>query len=210
MAPSREPPPRQGIFAYPAGTHEWRHGPCGYVEDENYKPWLRDEFAYRCVYCLSREVWLPDGDGSFSVEHVEPTSRADEGLTSYESLVYACCQCNSGRGAEPLPLDPSGELAGHLEVREDGTIRGLTPAGEDLIRVCRLDRASLTRFRRLVLDILSFLGSDPGDEAAELCRRYLGNPANLPNLAALRPPGGNSRPRGIEESAFARRACGAP
>jgi hypothetical protein len=38
-----------------------------------------------------------------------------------------------------------------------------------------------------------------------LQRRYLGYPANLPDLSALKPPGGNSRPEGIERSAFARR-----
>jgi hypothetical protein len=30
-------------------------------------------------------------------------------------------------------------------------------------------------------------------------------PDDLPNLARLRPPGGNTRPEGIAESAFARR-----
>src|SRR2546430_9244318 len=44
--------------------------------------------------------------------------------------------------------------------------------------------------------------------AAELRRRYLGYPANLPDLSALKPPGGNSYPEGIERSAFARRQRG--
>jgi hypothetical protein len=26
---------------------------------ESYRPWLRDEFAFRCVYCLTRETWGP-------------------------------------------------------------------------------------------------------------------------------------------------------
>jgi len=86
----------------------------------------------------------------------------------------------------------------HLEVLPDGTIRGRTPVGEDFIRICRLDRPNLVAFRRLMLDVLTFLGRKRDREAAELCRRYLGFPANLPNLAALKPPGGNSRLQGIE------------
>jgi hypothetical protein len=129
-------------------------------------------------------------------------------LTDYDTLIYACCQCNAARGAILLPLDPTGDLGKHLEVLPDGTIRGLTPSGEDLIRICRLDRPNLTAFRRLILEVLAFLRRKRDHGAAELCRRYLGYPANLPDLASLKPPGGNSRPKGIEESALARRVQG--
>src|SRR5436309_202187 len=39
-------------FAYPHEAHQRRHGPAGYTNYQSYKPWLRDEFAFRCVYCL--------------------------------------------------------------------------------------------------------------------------------------------------------------
>jgi hypothetical protein len=192
------------VFAYPDAAHERRHGPHGYLDDEHFKPWLRDEFVFRCVYCCCREVWFPDGDRNFSVEHVQPTSLAPAGLTDYDTLVYACCQCNAARGAVLLPLDPSSDLGHHLEVLRDGTIRGRTPEGEDLIRICRLDRPNLTAFRRLILDVLAFLGRKKEPAASELRWRYLGYPANPPDLAALKPPEGNSRPAGIGQSAFAR------
>jgi hypothetical protein len=185
-----------------------RHGPRGYLDDEHYKPWLRDEFTYRCLYCACREVWFPDGDSSFSVEHLRPISLAPEGLTDYRTLVYACCQCNSARGAVRLPLDPTAGMREHVEVLADGTIRGLTAAGEDFIRICRLDRPNLVAFRRLILDVLRLLARKRDPEAAELRRRYLGYPANLPDLSALKPPGGNACPEGIEQSAFARRERG--
>jgi hypothetical protein len=51
-----------GVFDYPVGTHVRRHGPQGYLDYKHYKPWLRDEFSFRCVYCLCRETWFPDGD----------------------------------------------------------------------------------------------------------------------------------------------------
>ncbi len=39
-------------FSYPAGAHVRRHGPQGYAEYANYRPWLRDEFTFRCAYWL--------------------------------------------------------------------------------------------------------------------------------------------------------------
>ena len=77
-------------------------------------------------------MWFPDGDRSFSVEHLNPTSLAPEGLTNYDTLLYACCQCNAARGAILLPLDPTAGMRQHLEVLADGNIRGLTAAGAGL------------------------------------------------------------------------------
>src|SRR4051812_13664188 len=45
-------------FEYPAGVHVRRHGPSGWTEYQRYRSWLRDEFCFRCVYCLLREQWL--------------------------------------------------------------------------------------------------------------------------------------------------------
>ena len=44
-------------FSYPAAAHVRRHGPQGYADYPSYLPWLRDEFSFRCVYCLLREQW---------------------------------------------------------------------------------------------------------------------------------------------------------
>jgi hypothetical protein len=208
MSRAREWPSPAAVFTYPEVPHGRRHGPRGYIDDEHYKPWLRDEFTFGCVYCRCREVWFPDGDRSFSVEHLRPTRLEPGELTEYDSLIYACCQCSSARGAAPLPLDACGSLREHPEVSSDGTIRGLTPAGEDLIRVCRLDRPNLAAFRSLVLDTLALLGRKRQDHARDLLRRYLGYPVNLPDLAALRPPEGNSRPEGIADCIFERRRRG--
>jgi hypothetical protein len=107
-----------------------------------------------------------------------------------------------------LPLDPCAELGKHLHVSDDGTIRGITPAGEDLIRICRLDRPHLTAYRRLMLDLLAILNRKRGAEAADLFGRLLAYPANLPDLGALRPPDSNARPAGVAASHFARRGRG--
>ena len=44
-------------FTYPSEPDVRRHGPQGYADAASYRPWLRDEFAFRCVYCLFREQW---------------------------------------------------------------------------------------------------------------------------------------------------------
>jgi hypothetical protein len=189
------------IFLYADTPHHRRHGPRAYQDYRSYKPWLRDEFHFRCVYCLCRERWFPDGDDNFSVDHLRPRSVAPDRGGDYDNLVYACCQCNSAKqDATGVPDPCEASFARHLEVPNDGTIHGLTPQGRELISLCRLDRPKLTAFRRGMLELLRELETRQGPEAAELRRRFWGFPMNLPRLSALRPPGGNARPQGIESS----------
>ena len=42
-------------YRYPNQTHRRKHGPQGYRAAAEYREWLRDEFLFRCVYCLERE-----------------------------------------------------------------------------------------------------------------------------------------------------------
>lgn len=42
-------------FVYAAFPNLRRRGPRGYRRHESYRDWLRDEFSFRCVYCLNRE-----------------------------------------------------------------------------------------------------------------------------------------------------------
>ena len=110
--------------------HERLHGPLGYADYKSFKPWLRDEFRFRCVYCLWREVWCADGDGSFGIDHVRPRASHPEQGSDYDNLVYACCRCNSVKQENPLPVDPCEEGWGnHLRTITDGTVRGITALG---------------------------------------------------------------------------------
>ncbi len=43
------------LYDYPSVPHTRIHGPDGYTNYTSYKDWLRDEFEFRCVYCLNRE-----------------------------------------------------------------------------------------------------------------------------------------------------------
>src|SRR5580698_3361654 len=143
------------VFDYPNLPHKRRHGPRGYRSYESYKPWLRDEFYFRCNYCLCRERWFPDGDDHFGVDHLEPQSRMPERRTDYDNLVYACCRCNAAKqDCNWLPNLFDQPLSKHLQVLEDGTIQGLTPQGTVWIQVCSLDRPKLTAFRKGLLRLL--------------------------------------------------------
>ncbi len=208
MTPAHDQPPIPSALCYHSGTHGRRHGPRGYLDDDHYKPWLRDEVEFRCVCCLSREAWLPDGLRSFSVEHLVPRSVAAPGRTEYGSLIYACCQCNAHRGAAPLPFDPSDGLGSHLAVMADGTVAARTIFGAAFIAAFGLDRPELAKFRRRMIELLRHLAGDGGEAALRIRAEFLAYPDDLPDLSALRPPDGNTRPGGVAQSAFARRERG--
>jgi hypothetical protein len=193
------------LFAYSEAIIERRHGPMGYLAYEDYKPWLRDEFQFRCVYCLCRERWFPNGDEAFGVDHVRPKSPASALVCDYNNLVYACAHCNSAKRNITGTADPTEYAFGHhLEVFDDGTIHGLTVVGQDLIKICQLDRPRLTEFRRRMISLCRLVTGREITEAVELRRKYFG----YPRLTTLRPPGGNSRPAGVHDSLFERRRAG--
>lgn len=84
------------VFRHP-GPHLRRHGPSGYANYQSFKSWLRDEFAFRCVYCLCRERWEPNGHRGFSAEHIQPRAVRPDLKGDYDNLLYACVTCNSAR-----------------------------------------------------------------------------------------------------------------
>ena len=58
------------FYDYPSIEHERIHGPGGYSNYFSFKEWLRDEFGFRCVYCLTRERWYDWGEALFGVDHI--------------------------------------------------------------------------------------------------------------------------------------------
>src|SRR6188508_1630133 len=100
------------------------------MDSQSYKPWLRDEFAFRCIYCLRRERMFPDGEAAFSVDHYVPVTVDRLRETDYQNLAYACLRCNSAKGQRVDLMDPRIEgLGNHLRVDQDGTAVGLTKDG---------------------------------------------------------------------------------
>src|SRR5262249_29950678 len=91
-------------FRYPPAPHARRHGPQGYADYSSFRPWLRDEFSFRCVYCLFREQW-GRVNGTFTIDHFVAVANDPELETDYVNLLSACVTCNVRKGARVLP-DP--------------------------------------------------------------------------------------------------------
>jgi hypothetical protein len=190
-------------FTYPPDPHVRRHGPQGYADAASYRHWLRDEFAFRCVYCLFREQW-GRLRGTFEVEHFRPIASHPGRARSYDNLLYGCSACNVGKGEQLVPDPLTALVGGDVWVNEDGTIEGRTRQARRLIRVLGLDDREYTEFRLVWLEIVGLAAR----EDPELYRKLMGFPNDLPDLARLRPPGGNSRLEGIEQSYFVQKKKG--
>lgn len=196
-------------FAYAAAPHERLHHPLGYETPEKFKGWLRDEFAFRCAYCLERERWYPDGAASFSVEHIVARAVAPSLLCEYTNLVYACTRCNSAKRDQPL-LDPTAvAMAEHLRLGADGLLIGLTDPGRDLIEYLRLNEGHPLSVRRKFLTLLALHEGQPENAlVAGLFNDAFAYPDDMPDLRILRPPGGNAKPGSEDQCHFARRERG--
>jgi len=188
-------------FEYPRERHIRRHGPKGYNAYESFRPWLRDEFTFRCVYCLDRERWTRS---TFHLDHVVPQAIRPEKSLEYDNLVYSCAKCNLAKGGTRLPLGPDEVAFGQaLKVEDDGRIVALTPVGESLRDVLLLDSDENTGYRARWLHVLRILF----ESERELYRAYMGFPDDLPDLSA-RHPKSNTRPEGVAQSWYAKRAKG--
>ncbi|MGL4552880.1 MAG: HNH endonuclease [Gemmataceae bacterium] len=190
-------------FDYPADPHTRCHGPLGYRDCDSFRPWLRDEFSFRCVYCLLREQW-GRVRGLYTIDHFLPVSRHPAQSVEYDNLLYACVTCNGAKGDRTLP-DPLAVLTRPgVRVAEDGTIHADNPEAARLIELLGLNAAESVEFRLLWIGILALCARhDP-----PLYRRLLGYPDDLPDLTRLIPPAGNQRPQGVTQSAHARRSRG--
>jgi hypothetical protein len=187
-------------FAYPTIRHARKHGPYGYTSYESYRAWLRDEFSFRCVFCLNREQWGL-ARRVWDLDHFLPQDSHPQLSLDYENLLYTCRTCNGTKSDQIVP-DPCKTAYGKcVKVHPDGTIEALNEDGEILIEILRLNNEDYTRFRRLMIDTLRSLAIHDR-QTYVLWMRY---PEDLPDLSRLRPPGGNSRPAGVNESFYARR-----
>ena len=190
-------------FRYPSARHVRRHGPAGYQDYRDYRPWLDDEFTFRCVYCLMRQRWAPTA--IWSVDHLVPQRDAPELECSYDNLVLTCQSCNNKKLANRVP-DPAEIAYGNsLQVDEDtAEVRPLNKDGEILLRVLKLNHSSLVTMRRDKIRALKILARHSPEDWKQL----MGFPESLPNLRRRNPPGGNSREGGIADSWFEKKQAG--
>lgn len=188
-------------FTYPASVTR-RHGPGGYADHASYGPWLRDEFTFRCVYCLEREVWARTV-GKFAIDHFLPVSIRPDLELEYSNLLYSCTACNSLKGDRIVPDPTAHLLAATVTVDDDGVIRGTTRESRRIISRLQLDGPEATEFRKRLLAILRLAEAHDPD----LFARLMGFPDDLPDLTKLKPVS-NARPEGVAESWHARRLRG--
>ena len=189
-------------YQYPQTPHVRRHGPHGYTTYQRFRPWLRDEFCFRCVLCLHRDFWPTTSQ--FEIDHLIPVSQRPDLECRYSNLLYVCRRCNGLKGDSRIP-DPCSIAFGHcLRVKNDGSIAALNGEGRTLVRTLRLDRPERIRQRRMIIELL--VDAEVNGNTRRL-RDWLGFPEDLEDLSQLSPPS-NERLRGIGESFFARRERG--
>lgn len=190
------------IFHYPNQRVERRHGPAGYASYRRYRPWLRDEFCFRCVYCLKRETW-GQVTGEFDLDHFEPRWVNPWRRLDYLNLVYACRRCNLAKLDQtvdnPFDLLHSENVA----TWPDGSLHARDGVTQRLIRQLDLNSPRLRRWRMMWMRIVTLAE----ERDAELYYQLVGFPDDLPDLSRLRPPQ-NPREEGVEECWFAQRRRG--
>jgi len=190
---------------YPPGLVERKHGPAGYRTYASYLDWLRDEFVFRCVYCLHREQWYGRAT-SFAIDHLVPVSERTERENDYFNLVYSCSTCNSAKN-DILDLpDPSVvSYRDCLRAELDGRVLALNDEGKKLCGALRMNSDSNIAYRHRWIRILTALKSTHPQDFTSL----MGFPADLPDL---RPPKrrvpSNSIPDGALNCFFVQREFG--
>lgn len=101
--------------------------------------------------------------------------------------------------------DPLAELlAGAVSVDADGKIVTRTPGAERIVELLDLNSDDEIETRAQLIELIALLA----EVRPELYRKWMSYPADLPDLYGLKPPGGNTRPEGVEQSHFARKQRG--
>src|SRR5690242_7464530 len=112
-------------YTYPAREHRRKHGPRGYKSTAEFFEWLRDEFAFRCVYCLEREQW-GNRLGHFHIDHFDAVSLDPGGRLHYDNLLYSCRACNLLKANHIVP-DPLRVFTRQaVAVKRNGMLQGKT------------------------------------------------------------------------------------
>ncbi|WP_417740621.1 HNH endonuclease [Rosistilla oblonga] len=190
-------------FCYPTNPHSRKHGPEGYRDYSSFRDWLRDEFTFRCVFCLHREQWY-NRTGTFNIEHFIPVAIDESGRCDYSNLLYACSTCNNAKRAILGVPDPCSVAFGDcLVVRSHGEIDALNAEGKKLVGVLRLNSESnVDNRRRWIRNLANLRVADP-----ELFEEYMGFPRNLPDLRTKHVKS-NSKPDGVQNCYFSIRERG--
>jgi len=138
-----------------------------------YRPFVREDFAECCAYCLLHEI-LAAGQENFELDHFRPRSLAAFAslASDFYNLYYACRPCNHGKGStwpdRSLEADGYGFLdlcaetfSAHFQEEADGSWQPLSRRAEYTLERLRLNRAHLIKIRRYLREIAIERGVAP-------------------------------------------------
>jgi hypothetical protein len=180
-------------YAVPKKPQARLHGPAGYKDYRKYKPWLRDEFKFRCVYCMQREKWEKSGYRGFHVDHRVPQSVDETKILEYDNLVYSCGMCNTYKSDEIMPDPCEVPLGLHYEFDENGSAKSLSgEQGEAYIEILGLNEEEAVDYRARWMQTLREFNAlcDTLQEPKrnKMLERWFGYPIDIPDLRLQRPP----------------------
>ena len=164
---------------------------------------MRDEFSFRCVYCLKRENWGTI-TGDFDIDHFDPQTTSPTLSLDYENLLYSCHSCNLTKQANLIPGPLRALTDNKVRIYPDGSITGLTKDSEYIISRLALNRSTMKDWRLRWIRI-SAIAKDHSDQS--LYKQIMGYPSNLPDLASRRAPR-NDHPEAVENCFYAQRKAG--
>ncbi len=81
---------------------------------KDFKPHLRLDFSFECVYCGLHENEV-GGIRGFAVDHFRPKSKFPQLTLEYSNVLYACCVCNTFKGDDWPHDDPLTHGKGYLD-----------------------------------------------------------------------------------------------
>jgi len=187
-------------YEYPSTPHVRRHGPLGWNNYQRYRPWLRDEFSFRCVYCLEREVWQDMRTG-MHIDHLQPQKLRADLASDYTNLLYLCPACNNLKRTWILPDPCTLALGACVRVHQNGRIEAInnSQAGKLLIEKLALDEPTATERRRMMIGTMLSLAKNDWP----MFVHWMRYPDELPDLSAPgnKPPS-NSKPEGLAQSHY--------
>ena len=182
------------LFHYPVTPHSRRHQPPELKPYQRYKAYLRDEFIFTCVYCLSRETWY-DSHRNLGVDHFDAKSTHPEEETSYANLLYACNYCNGlkhDKFMNEVGHPEKTPYGLHLEIMPNGRVHAKTDPktgepsriGTAILHLIDLNDDYLVEFREkhlLLHDELTAMLGDPEHQAraARLMKLFFGFPRDV-------------------------------
>lgn len=157
-------------FRYPKSKHTRKLSPEPRSSYRKYKPFLREEFGNRCVYCTLSDILK--GQESFGVDHYRPKKKFPNLETEYSNLFYACNVCNSRKGDfwpsreqlakryfVPNPCDHV--MYDYLSAARP-FIKAKNSTGKFALDVLDLNDPVSVEYRQMVIDLCSSLNTEVG------------------------------------------------